>query len=110
LKGVGFGRSQEALGDFPAHSLLLTVLIEIGLLGLIMFVAFMVAILKFAGKPAFRVFLPYMVAGMSFASLSAPFFPISLLALGVLQKTFNREYERKINIGTDSGIQRREVY
>lgn len=72
LFGVGFGNAISVL-DIGAHNIIVTFLVESGLIGLFLMVVLWVLIILRSSYSVCIVMLPFLLAGMSFASLAIPY-------------------------------------
>ncbi|PTC02971.1 hypothetical protein C9980_20355 [Vibrio mediterranei] len=88
LYGIGLGQAKEFIGIF-AHNIFVTFVLEMGLIGSIIFLLIYLLVLKQTGMWCNVIWLPTMVAGLSLFSAYMPFlFVISgVLALEVARSS-----------------------
>jgi hypothetical protein len=85
LFGVGMGNATNFIG-IGAHNIIITLLLETGLTGLIIFLTFIYFINKLSKGKALYILFPFFTMGFSLISLAFPFFLIQLLIIIILEE------------------------
>ncbi|MES2381207.1 MAG: hypothetical protein V4538_09205 [Bacteroidota bacterium] len=85
LLGIGMGNTASFIG-MGAHNLIITLLIETGLIGLLLFSINMYFLGKNTSWRSFYVVLPLITMGFSAASLAFPFFLVQLCIIYILEQ------------------------
>jgi hypothetical protein len=86
--GIGFNHSVDAI-NVGAHTLIVMLLIERGLLGLILMLLLWALIVFRFKTPILYVLIPYWVNGFSLTSHSVPYLYVSIAVIIVLSKRMN---------------------
>lgn len=85
LFGVGVGNTAQVLG-IGGHNILITYLIETGIIGLMMYGLVMFLILSATKMKAWIILLPNFIAGLSLSSLAMPFMYIPCVIIYMCEK------------------------
>jgi O-antigen ligase len=96
LFGVGMGNTFNFIG-IGAHNLFVTLLIETGLLGLLLFLINSYFIIKKTKGKALYILLPFYTMGFSVVSIAFPYLMIQLvIIIFLVEKTINSTEMKKL--------------
>ncbi len=96
--GMGYGNSNYILGT-PVHSIPATFLFEFGILGSILFLLYLIPLLRRSPHSFYFLLVPFAIYGISIIGISTSFF---LFTLGVLAGSGQHERITAISVSDPS--------